>query len=75
MTTALTERETMEELSRVVEREDLHPALEEFIESLDLPADEETAVKGSLKALPDTDLRPVALPKNPPSVMSHSFWV
>ena len=74
MTTVLTERETMEELSRVVEREDLGPTLEEFIESLDLPADEEIAVKGSLKALPDTHLNPVALPKNPP-VIRNDWWM
>ena len=72
MPATLTQRETIEEVSRVVENPD--SSLEEFIESLSLPADEEAVVKGSIKALPDRDTRPSGLPTDPPSVMGPDWW-
>ena len=72
MPAILTEQETIEEVSRVVE--DPGSSLEEFIESLSLPADEEATVKRSIQALPDRAVELAALPKNPPSVMAHNWW-
>ena len=73
MVTSLTEKETLERFSGAVETA-VDPSLVEFIESLTLPGDEEKALIDSVKMLPDKDLSPSALPKNPPSLMSHGWW-
>ena len=65
MVTKLTEPQVLEELSRTVEEID-GAALDEFIRSLSLPADEERSVASALEMLPGSGQRPTAqlLPSN-----------
>ena len=73
MPATLTDPRTLEDLSRTVE-ETNGSSLEEFIQSLSLPSDEESTVVSSLKSLPDRGLSPSALPKNPPNIKMDHYW-
>ena len=75
MTSKLVEPSTVEQLSRRVENGNGTESIEEFLESLSLPDDEEATIVSSLKMLPSPDVRPSGMPKAPPSVMSHEFWL
>ena len=75
MVSTLTDPKKLEELANTVETTDHPAALEAFIQSLSLPPDEESAVTDSLKVLPDQIVAPSALPRNPPNLMGHQWWV
>ena len=74
MPTVLTSPKKLEDISRIVESTDLGVAMEEFIQSLDLPGDEEEIVIDSVGGLPSAGLRPSALPKNSPSLIRMDWW-
>ena len=72
--TTLTDQTKLEDLSQIVESTELGTAIEEFIQSLDLPGDEEDIVIDSVGGLPSAGLRPSALPKSSPSLIRMEFW-
>ena len=74
MPATLTNPTKLKDLSRIVESTDLGAAMEEFIQSLDLPGDEEETVIDSIGGLPSAGLRPSALPKSSPSLIRMEWW-
>ena len=72
MVTDLMDTKTLEGVSRAVEEID-GPALDEFIKSLALPADEEKTILNSLDKLPGTNQAPTALPKVAPT-FTMGWW-
>ena len=74
MDTVLADRRKLDELSRIVENIELDSSLEEFIQSLSLPSEEESAVRDSLKQLPPADVQPSALPKAAPNLIRMAWW-
>ena len=75
MTTTLTDPKRLEELAKGVEGTDYPASLKAFIQSLSLPPGEESPAMDSLEMLPHQIVPPSALPKNPPNLMGHQFWM
>ena len=74
MSVTLMNPKNLEDISHIVESTDLGVAMQEFIQSLDLPDDEEEIVIDSVGGLPSAGLRPSALPKSSPSLIRMEWW-
>lgn len=74
MSVTLQDPEKLQELCQAVERDQLNSSVLAFIESLDLPADEETVIASSIGKLPEPRVGQGMFPKRLPELIKMVWW-